>query len=31
MGLAGRELAQGRYSWEAIGAHLFEIYGSLVA
>jgi len=31
MGLAGRELAQGRYSWPAIGTRLVEIYGSLAA
>jgi phosphatidylinositol alpha-mannosyltransferase len=31
MGLAGRELAQERYSWDAIGRHLLEIYDSLAA
>jgi len=31
MGAAGRMLAQHRYSWDAIGARLVEIYESLVA
>jgi glycosyltransferase involved in cell wall biosynthesis len=30
MGLAGRRLAQERYSWDAIGRRLVEIYDSLV-
>jgi glycosyltransferase involved in cell wall biosynthesis len=30
MGVAGRELAQARYSWGSIGRRLVEIYQSLV-
>jgi glycosyltransferase involved in cell wall biosynthesis len=30
MGVAGRELAQARYSWDSIGRRLVEIYESLV-
>jgi glycosyltransferase involved in cell wall biosynthesis len=30
MGVAGRELAQARYSWHSIGRRLVEIYESLV-
>jgi glycosyltransferase involved in cell wall biosynthesis len=29
MGAAGRELAQDRYSWDAIAARLLEIYESV--